>query len=100
MKNIKLNDICELEQYDNFRDFAEKNHYQIIEIEPTTDKGKIIRHFQIKEKEIVLATYKELRRQEYPSVLEQLDMIYWDKINGTSKWLDIIRSIKEKYPKE
>lgn len=45
-------------------------------------------------------TYSELRQQEYPSIKEQLDMIYWDSINGTSNWLDKISEIKNKYPKE
>ena len=26
-------------------------------------------------------------------------MIYWDKINGTTDWLDLISEIKAKYPK-
>lgn len=45
-------------------------------------------------------TYSELRQQEYPPIAEQLDMLYWDSINGTSNWLDKITSIKNKYPKE
>ncbi|MBR6674702.1 MAG: hypothetical protein IKL32_02130 [Alphaproteobacteria bacterium] len=45
-------------------------------------------------------TYAEKRLAEYPPIGEQLDMIYWDKINGTTLWQDIITTIKEKYPKE
>ena len=45
-------------------------------------------------------TYQEKRQDEYPSVSEQLDMIYWDKINGTNIWETTISKIKEKYPKE
>ena len=45
-------------------------------------------------------TYSDLRQKEYPSITEQLDMIYWDSINGTSNWLDKISEIKNKYPKE
>lgn len=44
-------------------------------------------------------TYIELRKAEYPAIEDQLDMIYWDKINGTSTWQDKITEIKEKYPK-
>lgn len=43
--------------------------------------------------------YSTKRKIEYPSTQEQLDMIYWDKINGTNKWEELIKSIKEKYPK-
>lgn len=45
-------------------------------------------------------TYSEKRREEYPPIEEQLDMIYWDNVNGTSFWKDKITEIKEKYPKE
>ena len=43
--------------------------------------------------------YTELRSQEYPSREEQLDMMYWDKVNGTTTWEDTIQAIKDKYPK-
>lgn len=45
-------------------------------------------------------TYIELRKLEYPAIEEQLDMMYWDKVNKTSIWQDTIKSIKDKYPKE
>ena len=45
-------------------------------------------------------TYAELRQAEYPSLPDQLDMIYWDKVNGTNTWQETIASIKAKYPKE
>ena len=35
----------------------------------------------------------------YGSIADQLDMIYWDKINDTNNWVQSIKSIKEKYPK-
>lgn len=43
--------------------------------------------------------YKEQRIKEYPQIEDQLDMLYWDMINGTSNWKDYITKIKEKYPK-
>ena len=45
-------------------------------------------------------TYAEKRLSEYPPINEQLDMIYWDKINGTNHWQDMIGTIKTKYPKQ
>ena len=45
-------------------------------------------------------TYTELRQKEYPPIQEQLDMIYHDLEDGTSNWQTLIKSIKEKYPKE
>ena len=44
--------------------------------------------------------YKIDRVNEYPSIQDQLDMQYWDKINGTNNWQDTINAIKTKYPKE
>ena len=44
-------------------------------------------------------TYVENRLTEYPSIPDQLDMIYWDKVNGTNLWQSKIAEIKNKYPK-
>lgn len=42
-----------------------------------------------------LPNYKEQRLQEYPSINEQLDMIYHD----IDAWREKIAAIKSKYPK-
>lgn len=42
-----------------------------------------------------LPNYKERRLQEYPSINEQLDMIYHD----IDTWREKIAAIKAKYPK-
>ena len=39
------------------------------------------------------------RANNYPSLADQLDMQYWDKINGTNKWQQAINAVKQKYPK-
>jgi len=44
--------------------------------------------------------YQRDRAKEYPSIQEQLDMQYWDKVNGTNTWQDAINAVKNKYPKE
>ena len=44
-------------------------------------------------------TYQEKRKKAYPEIPEQLDMIYWDKINGTHHWEECITNIKNTYPK-
>jgi len=43
--------------------------------------------------------YRDKRRLEYPPIQEQLDMLYWDQVNGTSNWLQTIQRVKDKYPK-
>ena len=45
-------------------------------------------------------TYVEKRLEEYPSFGDQLDMIYHDRMDGTSIWQETISAIKEKYPKK
>lgn len=43
--------------------------------------------------------YQRDRANSYPSIQDQLDMLYWDKVNGTDNWLNSISSVKNKYPK-
>ena len=54
----------------------------------------------MEEKPVRELNYAQLRQQEYGSIENQLDLIYWDKINGTTLWQDSISAIKEKYPKK
>ena len=49
--------------------------------------------------DVVEPSYAELRAAEYPSREDQFDMMYWDKINGTTVWEDAIQAVKDKYPK-
>lgn len=44
--------------------------------------------------------YKDKRRNAYPSIPDQLDMMFKDKVNGTTTWVDTINDIKIRYPKE
>ncbi len=43
--------------------------------------------------------YKTVRASAYPSIQEQLDMQYWDGVNGTTIWADTIASVKSENPK-
>jgi hypothetical protein len=43
--------------------------------------------------------YQRDRAPEYPTMQEQLDMQYWDAVNGTTTWQDAINAVKAKYPK-
>ena len=69
-------------------------------------EGEYISGYEIKNGEIspILKdnpplTYIELRRQAYPPISDQLDMIYWDKINGTNIWQETVAKVKSEYPK-
>ncbi|MCK9437127.1 MAG: hypothetical protein M0Q12_07975 [Synergistaceae bacterium] len=43
--------------------------------------------------------YRDKRRIEYPTLRDQLDMIYHDIKNNTTTWLEAIEEVKAKYPK-
>lgn len=43
--------------------------------------------------------YKVQRAAAYPSIQEQLDMQYWDSVNGTTTWADAIAAVKQEFPK-
>jgi len=37
--------------------------------------------------------------RQYPSIGDQLDMQYWDAVNGTTTWKDAIAQVKADNPK-
>jgi hypothetical protein len=43
--------------------------------------------------------YKDQRATAYPTIQEQLDMQYWDGVNGTTIWADTVASVKSENPK-
>jgi hypothetical protein len=43
--------------------------------------------------------YARNRAAAYPSIGDQLDMIYWDGVNDTTTWADAIAAVKAAHPK-
>ena len=43
--------------------------------------------------------YKSARQEAYGSIADQLDMQYWDAVNGTTTWKDHITQVKSDNPK-
>ena len=43
--------------------------------------------------------YQRDRATAYPNINDQLDMQYWDEVNGTSKWQESIAKVKSDHPK-
>ena len=43
--------------------------------------------------------YQKYRAFSYPSIGDQLDMQYWDLVNGTTTWEDAVAKIKSDNPK-
>tara|TARA_Y100000310_G_scaffold137440_1_gene136300 strand:- start:437 stop:820 length:384 start_codon:yes stop_codon:yes gene_type:complete len=40
------------------------------------------------------------RDRRYPSIGDQLDMQYWDQVNGTTTWKDAVAKVKADNPKK
>ena len=43
--------------------------------------------------------YIQARQEAYGSVPDQLDMMYWDQVNGTTTWKEYIAKVKSDNPK-
>jgi hypothetical protein len=49
--------------------------------------------------EHVATQYQRDRAEAYASIADQLDMQYWDSVNGTTTWADHIAAVKAAHPK-
>ena len=49
--------------------------------------------------EAAAVKYKEDRAKAFVSIGDQLDMQYWDAINGTTTWKDHVAKVKSDNPK-
>jgi len=47
----------------------------------------------------LIASKQYQENRQYPSIDEQLDMQYWDAVNGTTTWKDAIAQVKADNPK-
>lgn len=43
--------------------------------------------------------YQRDRAKAYPSLQDQMDMMYWDNVNNTTNWVDAIAKVKSDNPK-
>ena len=91
MQKHKVNKPCTGKEYADLAVYCNKNDCHI------EDKGD---YFEAVKNEAYELNYQEKRALEYPAISDQLDMIYWDMVNGTNKWREKIAEIKAKYPKE
>ena len=66
-------------------------------LEPTTEE--IQTELSKLQTEYTNLEYARNRKDEYLNIEDQLDMLYWDKINSTNTWAEHITSVKNKYPK-
>lgn len=88
---MKLNKPFTNKDYADLAVFCNANNCHI------EDKGDFLESVS---NPVMEENYAQKRAREYPAIGEQLDMIYWDKVNGTNLWQEKIAEIKAKYPKE
>lgn len=88
-KETKQVAVCDQNQIEHFQNCG----YTPQDVEQCYNGSWYLKGFSPQE------TYQEKRKKAYPEIAEQLDMIYWDKINGTNNWMDTITTIKNTYPK-
>lgn len=89
---MKLNKPATVEQYADLAIYCNENNCHIV------DQGDFYESIPNDPKPEL--TYAQKRAAAYPAIREQLDMIYWDNVNGTHLWQEKMAEIKAKYPKE
>ena len=82
----------EITDISSYQSIIDKHNQQKTEYD--TQKQKDIDEFNAYKE-----TYQYKRSIAYPSVVDQLDMQYWDKINGTTTWTDAVAKVKSDNPK-
>ena len=65
----------------------------------TIDETKVAEEIKKLQAEYEANKYQRDRADAYPSIQEQLDMQYWDAVNGTKKWQEAIAKVKTDKPK-
>ena len=65
----------------------------------TVDESKVAEEVERLQAEYDSKQYHRARAISYPSLQDQLDMQYWDSVNGTTTWKDAIAKVKTDIPK-
>ena len=65
----------------------------------TIDDKKVEEEYKKLKAEYDALQYQRDRATRYPSIQEQLDMQYWDAVNGTKKWQEAVAKVKTDHPK-
>jgi len=76
-----------------------------------TSAGEVYSNLELNDETAVMPTeeevnakiaelqWEESRKSAYASIQDQLDMQYWDGVNGTTTWADHIAQVKSDNPK-
>ena len=74
-------------------------------VAPVAEVTEAVRPYTAEDAEVIeglvsaYLTSRNVELRQYKPIGEQLDMQYWDKINGTTTWEDHIAEVKAEYPK-
>ena len=78
----------------------------LVDVTSTLDQAKIDAARAAIDAEAAAILYQKQRTGEagttdtiYLPLADQLDMQYWDSVNGTTTWKDHVAAVKAKYPK-
>ena len=78
----------------------------LVDVTSTLDQAKIDAARAAIDAEAAAILYQKHRTGEagttdtiYLPLADQLDMQYWDSVNGTTTWKDHVAAVKAKYPK-
>jgi len=93
---MKLNAIQSLWNKDCHQD--DKGNIFIAGKKPTAAENKAIKA-EVLRLEAAQKANKYKQTRKYPPISEQLDMIYWDGVNGTTNFQTAIAAVKAKSPK-
>ena len=63
------------------------------------DQSKIDAARATLDAEYAALEYSRKRVEQYATIQDQLDMQYWDSVNGTTTWKDHIAKVKSDNPK-
>jgi len=83
----------EITDINSYQSIIDKHNQQKTEYD--TQKQKDIDDFNAYKE-----TYQYKRSIAYPSIEDQMDMMYWDNVNGTTTWKDTIAKVKLDIKKE
>ena len=86
-----------IEYDDRVEDITDISQFQTIIDGHATEKQRITDE---EADRIANMTYAEKRVGAYPSVGDQLDMMYHAAIDGTTNWQDAVTTVKTQFPKE
>ncbi len=95
----ELNDVTEFDKYIELQDNSDGNGPYISKwehpdyVQPTQEQLEAVL-------EPLPTPYDQLRAEAYPSIADQLDMIYWDKDRLVHQWQQAITTVKVTYPKD